>query len=106
MYDSRQQFFDEKDRLAAETQQLVNQHWQAIEGIAQTLIRRTPKTQAPRSGGRRWSTQLFERQLDGYEVVEQLKHFNIPASVELSGVFASLVRKTAFALGYLSEVRR
>jgi hypothetical protein len=106
MYDSRQQFFEEKDRLAAETQQLVNQHWQAIEAIAQTLIRKTPETQAPRSGERRWSTQLFERRLDRYEVVAQLNHFNIPASVEVAGVLASLVRKAGFALGYLSEVGR
>jgi hypothetical protein len=106
MYDSRQQFFDEKNRLAAETQQLVNQHWQAIEAVAQTLIKKTPKSQAPLSGERRWSTQLSEKQLDGYEVVALLTQFNIRASVELAGVVAFIARKVGFALGYLYEVRQ
>jgi hypothetical protein len=106
MYDSRQQFVDEKDRLAAETQQLVNQQWQAIEAVAQTLIKKTPKSQAPRSGERRWSTQLLQRQLDGYEIVALLNQFNMRASVELAGVLASVVRKVGFGLGYLHEATR
>jgi hypothetical protein len=103
MYDARQQFFDEKDRLTAEAQQLVDQHWQAIEAIAQTLMKKTPKSQAPGTGERRWSTQLLQRQLDGYEVVTLLNQFNIRASVELAGALVSVARKIGFALGYFHE---
>lgn len=106
MYDSRQQFFDERDRLAAETQQLVNDHWPAIETIAQTLIQKTPKSQAPRTGERRWSTQLWEKQLDGYELVALLNQCDIRASVELPGPLAAVVRRVGFVLGYLHEIRQ
>jgi len=106
MYDGRQQFFDAKNKLAAETEQLVDQHWQAIEAVAQTLLKKEWKSQALPSGERRWSTQLWEKKMDGYEVVALLKQFDTLASVELSGGLALLVRGLGFGLGYLSATEK
>lgn len=105
MYEGRQEFFDAKDELYKETQQLVGQHWQAIEALAQTLLKKTWKSQAPPSGERRWSTQLAERRVHGYEVVALLQQFEISTSVEVSGTLESFVRGIGFALGYLSGVK-
>jgi len=104
MYSERQQFLSAKSRLAAETQHLVQQYWQSIEAVAQTLLKKEWRSQAPPYGERRWSTQLFEKKMDGYEIMTLLKQFDLAASVKLSGGFASSVRVCGFVLGYLSAI--
>lgn len=104
MYSDRDQFLDSKSRLAAETQHLVQRYWQAIEAVAQTLLKKEWRSQAPPSGERRWSAQLLQKKMDGYEIVVLLKQFDLRASVKLSGGLASLVSVCGFALGYLSAI--
>lgn len=82
MYSNRDQFLAAKDKLAGETNQLVDQYWQAIEALAQTLWAKEWKSQAPPSSERRWSTQLAEKKIDGNEVVALLRQFGISVAVQ------------------------
>jgi hypothetical protein len=77
MYSGRNDFFDAMNKLAGETQQLVEEHWQAIETLAQALLKKEWKSQAPPSGERRWSTQLAEKKLDSFEIIAVLQQFLI-----------------------------
>jgi hypothetical protein len=82
MYSGRNDFFDAMNKLAGETQQLVEEHWQAIETLAQALWKKEWKSQAPPSGERRWSTQLAEKKLDSSEIIAVLQQFLISAFVQ------------------------
>ena len=82
MYSGRNDFFDAMNKLAGETQQLVGEHWQAIEALAQTLLKKEWESQAPPSGERRWSTQLAQKKMDGSEIVALLQQHQISASVQ------------------------
>lgn len=83
MYSGRNDFSEAINKLAAETRQLVDEHWQAIEALAQTLLQKEWESQAPPSGERRWSTQLAQKKMDGAEVVALLQQYQISASVQL-----------------------
>jgi hypothetical protein len=82
MYSGKTACEDAKSKLFAEAQQLVEKYWQAIEALAQTLLKKEWETQAPPSGERRWSTQLAQKKMDGAEVVVLLQQYQISASVQ------------------------
>lgn len=82
MYSDRNACEDAKAKLFKEAEQLVEQHWQAIEALAQTLLKKEWTSQAPPSGERRWSTQLREKKMDGSEIAAFLQQFQILAFVE------------------------
>jgi hypothetical protein len=82
MYSGRTICEDAKSKLFAEAHQLVEQYWQAIEALAQTLLRKEWESQAPPSGERRWSTQLAQKKMDGAEVVALLQQYQISASLQ------------------------
>ena len=100
MYSGRNVCEDAKGKLFTEAQQLVEQHWQAIEALAQTLLNKEWKSQVPPSGERRWSTQMAEKKLDGSEVVVFLRQFQISASIQSSRGLEQIARFFGTALGH------
>lgn len=82
MYSGRIVCEDAKSKLFAEAQQLVEKYWQAIESLAQTLLKKEWESQARPSGERRWSSQLAQKKMDGSEVVALLQQYQISASVQ------------------------
>src|SRR4029077_4491742 len=83
MYSGRTACEEAKRRLWNEAIALVDRVWPVIEALAQTLLKKDWKSQAPPSGERKWSTQLREKKMDGREVVELLKRFQISVFTEL-----------------------
>ena len=81
MYSNTQEHLDAKSKLSKETEELVREHWHAIEVLAQTLLGKEWKSQAPPGGERRWSTQLHEKRLDGDEVVKVLRQFDMSSTI-------------------------
>jgi len=80
MYSTRNECDDAKAKLAEETRDLVEQNSQVIEALAQALLKKPWKSQAP-SGERRWSTQLAEKKMDGSEIAAILDQFGINVSI-------------------------
>jgi hypothetical protein len=81
MYSNRQEFVAAKKNLSKDTEELVGKHWHAIEVLAQVLLKKEWKSQAPPSGERRWSTQLAEKKLNGDEVVEVLQQLGLSPTI-------------------------
>jgi hypothetical protein len=82
MYSDRTACEGVKLRLWNEAKQFVENHWMVIEALAQALLKKEWSSQAPPSGERRWSTQLYEKRMPGPEVVAFIEQFQIPASIE------------------------
>jgi hypothetical protein len=64
MHSDREACEDAKAKLGEETRQRVEQDWQVIEALAQALLKKEWKSQAPPCGERRWSSQLAEKKMD------------------------------------------
>lgn len=82
MYTGRNACENAKAVLGKQSQQLVEDNWQAIEALAQTLLAKQWESQALPSGERRWATQTCQKKMTGPEVVDLLYEFKITATLE------------------------
>lgn len=86
-----QQWVDADDRLTAEAQSLVDQHWDAIRAVAQAILTKPVKRRS-RESFQKWSSPYpNERCIDGYEIASILRGFSLNAIVrkESEGVYLS-----------------